>query len=52
MAVHRKSEEIIAMEENKEEMMQKDDSAGEGRGEQYVERKRWLFFGLPFSFTK
>ena len=40
------------MEENKEEMMQKDDSAGEGRGEQYVERKRWLFFGLPFSFTK
>ncbi|MCD7725670.1 MAG: PH domain-containing protein [Clostridiales bacterium] len=23
----------------------------EGRGE-YVERKRWLFFGLPFTFTK
>ena len=40
------------MEENREEMMQKEDSAEEGHGEQYVERKRWLFFGLPFSFTK
>ncbi len=20
--------------------------------EQYIERKRWLFFGLPFTFTK
>ena len=40
------------MEENREEMMQKEDSAEEGHGEQNVERKRWLFFGLPFSFTK
>lgn len=46
------SEEIIVMEENREEMIQKGDSAEENRAEQYVERKRWLFFGLPFTFTK
>lgn len=40
------------MEENREEMMRKDDGAEEDRAEQYVERKRWLFFGLPFTFTK
>lgn len=40
------------MEENREEMIQKGDSAEENRAEQYVERKRWLFFGLPFTFTK
>ena len=25
---------------------------GQVRGMEYVERKRWRFFGLPFSFTK
>lgn len=25
---------------------------GQVRGMEYVERKRWIFFGLPFSFTK
>lgn len=40
------------MEENRDEMIQKGDGAEEDRAEQYVERKRWLFFGLPFTFTK
>lgn len=25
---------------------------GKGEVKEYVERKRWLFFGLPFTFTK
>lgn len=31
-----------------------DDREENGKGEvkEYVERKRWLFFGLPFTFTK
>lgn len=40
------------MEDNREEMRQRNVSAEEGRVKQYVERKRWLFFGLPFTFTK
>lgn len=40
------------MEENRDEMIRKGDDAEEDRAEQYVERKRWLFFGLPFTFTK
>lgn len=31
----------------KEELKQQEDTVKE-----YVERKRWLFFGLPFTFTK
>lgn len=34
--------EDIDIEENQEE----------GTAKEYVERKRWLFFGLPFTFTK
>lgn len=34
------------MDEMEEEMQEKED------GNEYVERKRWLFFGLPFTFTK
>lgn len=31
-----------------------DDREENGKGEvkEYIERKRWLFFGLPFTFTK
>lgn len=37
-------------EEQSEEVMREEDR--EDAAEQYVERKRWLFFGLPFTFTK
>lgn len=40
------------MEENRDEVIRKGDGVEEDRAEQYVERKRWLFFGLPFTFTK
>ncbi|MCM1268602.1 MAG: PH domain-containing protein [Bacteroidales bacterium] len=36
--------------EEKQETMREEQTAG--AVEQYVERKRWLFFGLPFTFTK
>lgn len=37
------------MEERQEEL--RDNEAADNI-EQYVERKRWLLFGLPFTFTK
>ena len=37
------------MEENREEMQ---DIEEKEDVREYVERKRWLFFGLPFTFTK
>ena len=45
------------MEENKTEEKKADGSRQEERGKEengkeYVERKRWVFFGLPFTFTK
>lgn len=40
------------MEENREEVLREDDTAGEDEAREYVERKRWLLFGLPFTFTK
>lgn len=44
------------MENEKDEMLNEDVDITETQGEeevtQYVERKRWLFFGLPFTFTK
>ncbi len=43
------------MEENRE-MLEEDLEIEEDKeqesGKEYVERKRWLFFGLPFTFTK
>lgn len=40
------------MEEKREEMKKDETVAEKSAVEQYVERKRWLFFGLPFTFTK
>lgn len=46
------------MEETKKETMQEERQAEDRQNDQqeekkeYVERKRWLFFGLPFTFTK
>lgn len=49
------------MEEVKKEVQDEESRQAEGKSEEnkaeegkktYVERKRWLFFGLPFTFTK
>lgn len=44
------------MEEKLDEMRENEAAAEKDQAdnvvEQYVERKRWLFFGLPFTFTK
>lgn len=40
-------EDLNKTEENKAE-----ESVQGGEGKEYVERKRWVFFGLPFTFTK
>lgn len=48
------------MEENRNEVFSEnidieetmEESQGEGSVKEYVERKRWLFLGLPFTFTK
>lgn len=40
------------MEEKREEAFREEDHVDEGEEKKYVERKRWLFFGLPFTFTK
>ena len=40
------------MEEKREEAFKEDGRIEEGEAREYVERKRWLFFGLPFTFTK
>ncbi len=37
------------MEENRDKMQ---DTGEKENAPEYVERKRWLFFGLPFTFTK
>ncbi|MDE7232973.1 MAG: PH domain-containing protein [Lachnospiraceae bacterium] len=42
--------------EEKKETLEEDLDIEEGQeqenAKEYVERKRWLFFGLPFTFTK
>mgnify|MGYP002509840782 CR=1 FL=1 len=43
------------MDEMKKEALQEENRQEESKPEEskgYVERKRWLFFGLPFTFTK
>lgn len=44
------------MGNDREELLNEDintaDTQEEEEAKQYVERKRWLFFGLPFTFTK
>lgn len=39
-------------QEEPSEELRRDEAQVEASAEQYVERKRWLFFGLPFTFTK
>lgn len=43
------------MDEMKKETLQEENRQEESKPEEskgYMERKRWLFFGLPFTFTK
>ena len=43
------------MEENREMLegdLEIEEDKEQESGKEYVERKRWLFFGLPFTFTK
>lgn len=42
----------MAEEIRKEEKTQEADQQQKGSVKEYVERKRWLFLGLPFTFTK
>lgn len=40
------------MEEIRDEMQDIEEKEEREEEKEYVERKRWLFFGLPFTFTK
>lgn len=42
---------VLIMEDFKKETVDMERTAQGGRT-QYVERKRWVLFGLPFTFTK
>lgn len=41
-----------AMKENESAERMQGESEQEASQKKYVERKRWVFFGLPFTFTK
>lgn len=40
------------LDDMRENEMEAENDQAANAVEQYVERKRWLFFGLPFTFTK
>ena len=42
----------IASEQDLAEDKRENGSDTVGEKKEYVERKRWVFFGLPFTFTK